>query len=306
MGSGLSGGAAWDIATGKPLWKPTANTDNCTDYGHTGEPALVALHRCGNPSKPSLSVQTLDPATGQPLSTYKVSSAFTDNHAPSSKPPANSSHPGEGSGTKIPDNHPADKKTGKKQAHITIPDEKYAIKCKAAVGTCQGPVAGGRKLSLPTAEHDNVSPDIPGHTNKFTASDPTTHRPAPGHTDAGDGGKLFPAHTDNISAPHTPPTNRHSKQPTSRVPPQNRPSSRNTRRASHRGGCWQSSTIRTSTSAGSRGWLVLGGRYRTERHPTAMAPLRTVDRSAGHVPVPLEEAEEAVVKGKVRECGRRA
>uniref|UniRef100_A0AAU2VF34 PQQ-like beta-propeller repeat protein n=1 Tax=Streptomyces sp. NBC_00003 TaxID=2903608 RepID=A0AAU2VF34_9ACTN len=207
VGGGPDGGAAWDIATGKLLWKPTANADNCQDDGYAGGPALVAVRRCGDYSKPSLSVQTLDPATGQPVSTYKVSSAFRDIHVLSSKPLVVGGSPGEGSGAKVSDIYSIDEKTGKELAHITIPDENYAIDCKSKeVGTCLGPLAGGGKLFLPTADHDNTSPDIPGHTNEFVAFDLNTGKPVPGRADAGDGGRLFAIRMDgnNVIALRTP------------------------------------------------------------------------------------------------------
>lgn len=206
MGGENDGGAAWYITTGKLLWKPTANADNCQDDGYAGGPALVALRRCGDYARPSLSVQTLDPATGQPLSTYKVSSAFRDVHVPSSKPLIVGGSPGEGSGAKVSDIYSIDEKTSKELAHITIPDEKYAIDCKNEVGTCLGPLAGGGKLFLPTADHDNLSPDVPGHTNEFVAFDLNTGKPLPGRADAGDRGRLFASRTDgnNVIALRTP------------------------------------------------------------------------------------------------------
>ncbi|MET9364514.1 PQQ-binding-like beta-propeller repeat protein [Streptomyces sp. NPDC006632] len=212
-GSATDGGAAWDIATGKLLWKPTAGADNCRDDGYAGGPALVAVRRCGDVDRPSLSVQTLDPATGQPLSTYKVSSAFRDVHVLSAKPLVIGGYPGgDSSGAKVSDIYSVDA-TGKELAHITIPDEKYAIDCKLEVGTCLGPLAGGGKLFLPTAEHANVSPDVPGHTNEFVAFDLATGQPAPGRVDAGDGGKLFPIRMDgdNVIALRTPPVYGHGE-----------------------------------------------------------------------------------------------
>ncbi|MFE3185968.1 PQQ-binding-like beta-propeller repeat protein [Streptomyces violascens] len=207
VGGGPDGGAAWDTATGKLLWKPTANADNCQDDGYAGGPALVAVRRCGDYARPTLSVQTLDPATGQPLSTYKVSSAFRDMHVLSSKPLVVGGSPGEGSGAKVSDIYSVDEKTGKELAHIAFPDEKYAIDCKGEVGTCLGPLAGGGKLFLPTTDHDNASPDVPGHTNEFVAFDLATGKPAPGRADAGDGRKLFPIRMDgnNVIALRTPP-----------------------------------------------------------------------------------------------------
>ncbi|MEU9097956.1 PQQ-binding-like beta-propeller repeat protein [Streptomyces sp. NPDC048361] len=206
VGAGPAGGAAWDIATGKQLWKPKAGADNCQDDGYAGGPALVAVRRCGDYAKPSLTVQTLDPTTGQPLSTYKVSSAFTDMHVLSSKPLVVGGYPGDSSGAKVSDIYSVDEKTGKELAHITIPDEKYAIDCKLEVGTCLGPFAGGGKLFLPTAEHSNVSPEVPGHTNEYVAFDLATGQPVAGRADAGDGSRLFPIRMDgtNVIALRTP------------------------------------------------------------------------------------------------------
>ncbi|MFI6055787.1 PQQ-binding-like beta-propeller repeat protein [Streptomyces violascens] len=213
VGGENDGGTAWEIATGRQLWKPQVTADNCLDNGYAGGSALVTVRQCGDPYHPTLSVQTLDPATGRPLTTYKVSSAFRYMYVLSTKPLVIGGYPGDGDVAKISDIYSVDDTTGKELAHITIPDEKYAIECKVAqVGTCRGPLAGGGKLFLPTTDHDNASPDAPGRTNEYLAFDLATGKPAPGRADAGDQQKLFPIRMDgnNVIALRTPPYQGHS------------------------------------------------------------------------------------------------
>lgn len=70
---GTGGGAAWS-AEGKELWKP-GEDDECDDNGYAGsDEKLVVIRECGDSDPPALRVQTLDPATGEAKSTYKIPS----------------------------------------------------------------------------------------------------------------------------------------------------------------------------------------------------------------------------------------
>ncbi|WP_208877454.1 hypothetical protein [Streptomyces armeniacus] len=70
---GTSGGVAWS-AEGRQLWAP-GEDDQCDDEGYAGsEEKLVVVRECGDADPPALRVQTLDPASGEAKSTYKLPS----------------------------------------------------------------------------------------------------------------------------------------------------------------------------------------------------------------------------------------
>ncbi|MEU8964338.1 PQQ-binding-like beta-propeller repeat protein [Streptomyces sp. NPDC048491] len=199
---GLDGGAAWDLNTGKELWKPTTTADQCKDVGYGGGDALVAVRKCGDYDKPTITVQPLDPKSGQPLSTYKVLPGIDYLHIVSSKPLVLAADVGDsaGDGSGISDFFSVDDKTGKLLARIPAPGDKYSASCDStSVEKCTMVVAGGGKLYVPTEEHDNAasgSTGSLGRTNEILAFDLATGRPVPGRADAGDGYTMFPLRMD--------------------------------------------------------------------------------------------------------------
>ncbi|WP_331445423.1 PQQ-binding-like beta-propeller repeat protein [Streptomyces xanthochromogenes] len=199
---GLDGGAAWDLTTGKELWKPTTTADQCKDVGYGGGDALVAVRKCGDYDKPTINVQPLDPKSGQPISTYKMMPGIDYAHIVSTKPLVLAADVGEsaGDGSGISDFFSVDDKTGKLLARIPAPGDKYSADCDStSVEKCTMVVAGGGKLYVPTEEHENAvsgSSGSLGRTNEILAFDLTTGQAVPGKADAGDGYTMFPLRMD--------------------------------------------------------------------------------------------------------------
>ncbi|MFJ8310582.1 MULTISPECIES: PQQ-binding-like beta-propeller repeat protein [unclassified Streptomyces] len=198
---GLDGGAAWDLNTGKELWKPTTTTDQCKDVGYGGGDALVAVRKCGDYDHPTINVQPLDPKTGQPASTYKMLPGIQYAHIVSTKPLVLAADVGDtaGDGSGISDFFSVDDKTGKLLARIPVPGAKYAASCDStSVEKCKMVTAGNGKLYVPTEQHANAASgaDSLGRTNEIVAFDLATGQPVPGKADAGDGYTLYPLRMD--------------------------------------------------------------------------------------------------------------
>ncbi|MFE9373796.1 PQQ-binding-like beta-propeller repeat protein [Streptomyces sp. NPDC006711] len=214
---GPDGGAAWDLNTGKELWKPTANTDQCVDAGYGGGDALVAVRKCGDYEKPTVSVQTLDPKTGQPLATYKMLPGIQYAHIVSTKPLVVAADVGDTArdGSGISDFFSIDDKTGKLLARIPAPGAKYSADCESTyVEKCSMVVAGNGRLYVPTEAHDNAGgTDAFGHTNEILAFDLATGQAVPGRADAGDGYTTYPLRMDgnNVIAYREGPYNKGSE-----------------------------------------------------------------------------------------------
>ncbi|RCH65825.1 hypothetical protein DT019_25580 [Streptomyces sp. SDr-06] len=197
---GLDGGAAWDLNTGKELWKPTTTADQCKDVGYGGGDALVAVRKCGDYQKPTINIQPLDPKTGQPASTYKMMPGIQYAHIVSTSPLVLAADVGDsaGDGSGISDFFSVDAKSGKLLARIPAPGDKYAASCDStSVEKCTMVTAGNGKLYVPTEQHENAggSGSI-GRTNEIVAFDLATGRPVPGKADAGDGYTLYPMRMD--------------------------------------------------------------------------------------------------------------
>ncbi|MFI6050906.1 PQQ-binding-like beta-propeller repeat protein [Streptomyces violascens] len=197
---GLDGGAAWDLNTGKELWKPTTTADQCKDVGYGGGDALVAVRKCGDYDKPTINVQTLDPKTGQPISTYKMLPGIQYAHIVSTSPLVLAADVGDsaGDGSGISDFFSVDAKTGKLLARIPAPGDKYAADCDGtSVEKCTMVAAGNGRLYVPTEQHANAGgSDSIGRTNEIVAFDLATGQPVPGRADAGDGYTLYPMRMD--------------------------------------------------------------------------------------------------------------
>ncbi|WP_405661056.1 hypothetical protein [Streptomyces sp. RK9] len=68
--AGTSASAGWKL-DGTPLWKPSDET--CDTVGHAGDDTkLIVVRDCGDTDAPKLQVETVDPATRAPKSTYKL------------------------------------------------------------------------------------------------------------------------------------------------------------------------------------------------------------------------------------------
>ncbi|WP_433450886.1 PQQ-binding-like beta-propeller repeat protein [Streptomyces sp. CA-142005] len=199
-----SGGAAFDIDSGKALWLPKPG-DDCYDAGYGGGAKLVAVRSCGDFDNARLLIQTLDPKTGKVLSEYKMDPGIDEASVVSTDPLVVAAAVGDS--TEVSDYFSIDGKTGKLLAHISAPSSTYAGKCEGItrVEDCHGVVVGNGKLYLPTAEHDGSSGL--SQTNSVVAFDLTTGKPTGQRADAGDDTTLVPLRMDgsNLLA-YKPPT----------------------------------------------------------------------------------------------------
>ncbi|MGP9020368.1 outer membrane protein assembly factor BamB family protein [Streptomyces sp. BR1] len=195
---GSSGGAAWDLATGKLLWQPKETTDQCKDAGYGGGDALVAVRKCGDYDNPTVTVQPLNPKTGAPITSYKMPAGVQYAHIVSAKPLVVAADVGDtaGDGSGISDFFSIDDKSGKLLARIPAPGAKYAGRCDSTmVEKCSSLAVGGNKLFIPTEKHDGATPDG-GQSNEIVAFDLATGQPVNGKADAGDGSSLMPLRMD--------------------------------------------------------------------------------------------------------------
>ncbi|NUS23150.1 MAG: PQQ-binding-like beta-propeller repeat protein [Streptomyces sp.] len=80
------GSVAYDMRTGAKLWN-SALGDECQDKAFAGGRALLALRSCGSLPDVRFQVQKVDPRTGKPLWTYRVSSGIQTVYLPSADPP---------------------------------------------------------------------------------------------------------------------------------------------------------------------------------------------------------------------------
>ena len=80
------GSVAYDMKTGAKLWS-SALGDECQDKAFAGGRALLALRGCGSLPDVRYQVQKVDPRTGKPVWTYKVSDGVQSVYLPSSDPP---------------------------------------------------------------------------------------------------------------------------------------------------------------------------------------------------------------------------
>ncbi|PBC60795.1 hypothetical protein BKI49_27265 [Streptomyces sp. Tue6028] len=81
-----NGSVAFGMADGKQLWKSTGVT-TCEDKGFAGGRSLLVLLRCGDESEHAYRVQKIDPRTGKPQWTYKMTKNISEVYLPSSDPP---------------------------------------------------------------------------------------------------------------------------------------------------------------------------------------------------------------------------
>ncbi|MGP3922339.1 outer membrane protein assembly factor BamB family protein [Streptomyces sp. 8N616] len=154
---GTSGGAAWKLVGGKELWKPQAN-DECQDDGYAGGTKLVAVRRCGAYDKPSLEVQTLNPATGAPKSVFKVPSGVEYAHVASTDPLVVAIDASDDTGSGVSDFLAVDDsgKSGRLRGRIATQQGQYTPECGSTeVEGCKLLAVTQDTLYLPTKEHQS-------------------------------------------------------------------------------------------------------------------------------------------------------
>ncbi|MEV2213780.1 PQQ-binding-like beta-propeller repeat protein [Streptomyces sp. NPDC050997] len=203
-----SGGAAFDIVSGKQLWAPKP-TDTCYDSGYGGGTKLVAVRRCGAYDSPELHIQTIEPKSGKVISEYKMGTGIQYASVVSTDPLVVAADVGEAAkdGSGISDFFSIDNKTGKLRTRISAPSDQYAAGCDGItkVEECHQLAVGNDRLYLATEEHDGSGEF--SDTNEIVAIDLATGKQTGQRADAGDDYTIMPLRMDgtNIIAYKRPP-----------------------------------------------------------------------------------------------------
>uniref|UniRef100_UPI0006EB9538 outer membrane protein assembly factor BamB family protein n=1 Tax=Streptomyces prasinopilosus TaxID=67344 RepID=UPI0006EB9538 len=192
-----SGGAAWDITSGKALWAPKTS-DACYDSGYGGGPKLVAVRKCGPYDQRQLHIQTIDPKDGKVLSEYKMSQGIEYAAVVSTDPLVVAADVGDsaGDGSGISDFFSIDNESGELRARISAPGEEFAARCDGItrIEHCSGLAVGEDRLYIATEEHESNG-DY-GRTNEVVAFDLSTGKQTGQRADAGDGYTIVPLRMD--------------------------------------------------------------------------------------------------------------
>ncbi|MGW1890235.1 outer membrane protein assembly factor BamB family protein [Streptomyces sp. NPDC002004] len=192
-GSGLTGGAAFDLKTGKVLWQPKAG--NCQDVGYAGGEQLVAVRKCGNFDDEKYEVQLLDPTDGKVKWSYKLPAGIDNAKILSTKPVVFGVDSGEVTATGVTDVFSLDD-SGKLRIKITLGDGKYDGDCEVGhVWDCKGMVVGNDKLYVATKEHDGSGGGL-NQTNEIVSFSLATGKTTGDRVDAGDDYTIFPVRMD--------------------------------------------------------------------------------------------------------------
>ncbi|MDX2845940.1 PQQ-binding-like beta-propeller repeat protein, partial [Streptomyces ipomoeae] len=190
---GYSGGAAFDVNTGKVLWSPKVG--ECTDEGYAGGAQLVAVRKCGDYGEETFEIQQLDPKTGSVKWSYKLPAGIDRATIISTKPVAF----GVVTGSDVPLTGVTDifslDDSGKLRAKISIPDKKYNFDCPVrGVWACKGIYVGDDKVYMPTEDHDGTA--AYSSTNEIVSFSLATGKSTSDRVDAGDDYELFPIRMD--------------------------------------------------------------------------------------------------------------
>lgn len=208
--AGISaGGAAWNLADGKSLWLPKVDGEGCRDVGYGGGEALAAIRKCGQSPNYTLYGQLLDPATGAPTASYKLSQGIEDAYIVATKPLIVAADVGKTAknATGISDLFVVDPK-GELKARIPLASGDFGGKCGSEVEKCTNMVVGNGKLYLPSYEHQGQASS--GRTNELLSFDLETGKQTTDRADAGERYTMFPLRMDgsNIIAYKNPRTTR--------------------------------------------------------------------------------------------------
>ncbi|OKK16732.1 hypothetical protein AMK16_23730 [Streptomyces sp. CB00455] len=207
--AGVSGGgAAWNLADGKALWTPKVDGEGCRDTGYAGGEALAVIRKCGQSPNYTLYAQVLDPATGAPTASYKLSPGIDYAGIVSTKPLIVAADVGKTAknATGVSDLFVVDPK-GELKTRISLASGNFAGKCAATeVEKCSGMLVGNGKLYLPSYEHQGADSGG-GRTNELLSFDLETGKQTTDRADAGERYTIFPLRMDgsNIIAYKEPP-----------------------------------------------------------------------------------------------------
>ncbi|MFF7330832.1 PQQ-binding-like beta-propeller repeat protein [Streptomyces sp. NPDC008150] len=203
-----SGGAAFDLTTGKALWAPKP-ADTCYDAGYGGGAKLVAVRKCGPYDQRVLHIQTIDPKSGKVISEWQMPGGIEYASVVSTDPLVVAADVGDsaGDGSGISDFFSVDNATGKLLARISAPGDDYAARCDGItrIEECSGLAVGKDRLYVPTEEHDGKAKY--SQTNEVVAFDLATGKETGQRADAGDGYTITPLRMDgaNLIAYKKPP-----------------------------------------------------------------------------------------------------
>ncbi|MFG2970074.1 PQQ-binding-like beta-propeller repeat protein [Streptomyces sp. NPDC048288] len=205
---GTSGGAAFDLSSGKIRWQPKP-ADSCYDAGYGGGAKLVAVRKCGSGDSGQLHIQTLDPVSAKVVSEYRMTSGIDYASVVSTDPlvVAADVNNSAGDGSGFSDVFSIDNKTGALRTRISTPGSSYAVRCDNIyqVEKCTGLAVGNDRLYLATEEHDGDG-DF-AKTNEIVAFDLATGKQTGQRADAGDNYTITPLRMDgpNVIAYKNPP-----------------------------------------------------------------------------------------------------
>ncbi|MDT0403162.1 outer membrane protein assembly factor BamB family protein [Streptomyces edwardsiae] len=204
-----SGGAAWEVATGKQLWAPKTS-DSCYDSGYGGGEKLVAVRKCGSYEQRQLHIQNIDPKTGKVITEYKMDEGIEYAAVVSSDPLVVAADVGDtaGDGSGISDFFSIDNKTGKLRTRISAPGDDFAARCDAIykLEKCTGLTVGNDRLYIATEEHEGAGGAL-SETNEVVAFDLATGKQTGQRADAGEDYTIVPLRMDgaNVIAYKRPP-----------------------------------------------------------------------------------------------------
>ncbi|MBT2420623.1 PQQ-binding-like beta-propeller repeat protein [Streptomyces sp. ISL-22] len=204
---GTSGGAAFDLRSGKPLWIPKAD-DSCYDLGYAGGKKLVAVRKCGSYNQPQLHIETIDPKTGKVISEYEMAEGIEYASVVSTEPLVVAAELGQSpDAVGITDVFSIDNKTGKLRIRISVPGDRFAARCSGVttIEACTGIVVGNDRLYVETEQHPGGGEY--GRTNEIVSFDLATGKQTGQRADAGDRYTITPLRMDggNVIAYKRPP-----------------------------------------------------------------------------------------------------
>ncbi|MFJ3232487.1 PQQ-binding-like beta-propeller repeat protein [Streptomyces sp. NPDC086787] len=192
-----SGGAAFDIPSGKVLWQPKPG-DTCYDAGYGGGEKLVAVRKCGTYGNRQLHIQTIDPKSGKVVSEYKMAPGIEYASVVSTEPLVVAAEVGDSAddGSGISDYFSIDNRTGRLRTRISAPADEYGGQCDGItrVENCKEIAVGGDRLYVPTEEHEGTGEY--SRTNEVVVFDLATGKQTGQRGDAGDGYTISPLRTD--------------------------------------------------------------------------------------------------------------
>ncbi|MFF3621118.1 PQQ-binding-like beta-propeller repeat protein [Streptomyces sp. NPDC002467] len=202
-----TGGAAWSLADGKPLWVPKVDAEQCRDTGYAGGEALAVIRKCGQSPNYTLYAQVLDPNTGAPKASYKLSPGIDYASIVSTNPLIVGADVGKTAknATGVSDLFVVDDK-GELKARIALTSGNFDGRCAATdVEKCTGMVVGNGKLYLSSYEHQGK--EGISRTNELLSFDLSTGKQTSDRADAGERYQITPLRMDgpNVIAYKEPP-----------------------------------------------------------------------------------------------------